>query len=129
MLLAPIAVKVETTQYGAVYAAPDATTAPKGATVTIPVALRNTGGLAWQPAQVYLSYHLIAASGSVYVWDGARTAIVAPVATNGVTTLQAQVRVPTVAGTFEVRWDLVHEGVSWFSGKGVASASTALTVQ
>jgi hypothetical protein len=39
------------------------------------------------------------------------------------------VRVPTVAGTFEIRWDLVHEGVTWFSDKGVAPGSTALTVQ
>lgn len=129
MLLAPIAVKVEAAQYGAAYASPDAVSAPRGGVTTVPVALRNSGGLVWQPGQVYLAYHLIAASGNMHVWDGARTAIPAPVASGGIVTLQAQVRVPEIAGTFEIRWDLVHEGVAWFSGKGVATGSTRLTVQ
>ena len=129
MQLAPITVRVEAAQYGAAYAAPDTASAPRGTVVTIPVALRNSGSLAWQPGQVYLAYHLIAASGNVYVWDGQRTAITAPVAQNGIVTLQAQVRVPEILGTFEIRWDLVHEGVAWFSAKGVATGSTKLTVQ
>ncbi|HEX9436673.1 MAG TPA: hypothetical protein VGA16_05870, partial [Candidatus Limnocylindria bacterium] len=129
MLLAPIAVKVETPVYGAAYVASGTASVPPGATVNLPVAITNLGSLAWQPAQVYLAYHLISASGNVYVWDGARSPLTTIVATDGTATVQAQVRVPTIAGTFTVRWDLVQEGVTWFSDKGVATGSTTLVVQ
>jgi len=39
------------------------------------------------------------------------------------------VRMPPIAGTFTIRWDLVQEGVTWFSGANVPTGNATLTVQ
>ena len=92
------------------------------------VKLTNVGVLVWQPGAVNLAYHLHAASGNVYVWDGMRTALSAPVAAGDSVVVQAAVRVPATAGAFTIRWDLVQEGITWFSGQGSSPGATPLIV-
>jgi len=111
------------------YASPVTVSGVAYGTITVPVAVTNTGTTTWTPGAYNLSYHLYAASGNVYVWDGARTALPAPIARGGLATLNASVRMPPIAGTFTIRWDLVQEGVTWFSGQGVPMGSANLTVQ
>jgi hypothetical protein len=64
----------------------------------------------------------------VYVWDGVRTALTAPVAPGGFMTLNAAVRMPA-SGTYTVRFDLVQEGLTWFSGANVPTGNASLSVQ
>ena len=76
-----------------------------------------------------VSYHLYAASGNVYVWDGLRTAFSAPVTPGQTVTVQAIVKVPAVPAQYRIAFDRVHEGVTWFSGKSVPTGSTTLQAQ
>ena len=123
-------VSVVTPQYGAVYSIPNAQiSGAVGAGVVVPVTIFNIGAQQWVPGAVNLSYHVYDASGSVVVWDGARTVFAAPVAPNQTLTASAQVQVPATAGTYRVAFDLVQEGVAWFSGQGVATGDVSLLAQ
>ena len=116
--------------YGASYAPQvQGVIAAPGATVTVPVMLVNSGSFAWTPGTINVAYHLANAGGATVVWDGARTALAAPVAANALATVQVAVKAPTTPGTYTIRLDLVHEGVAWFSDKGVATGSATLTVR
>ena len=96
---------------------------------TVPVTLVNNGSATWQPGTFNLSYHLYVASGSVYVWDGLRTALPAAVPPGSSITVNAIVRTPTVAGAYTVAFDLVQEGVTWFSTQKVPTGSSTLQAQ
>ncbi|HVR89168.1 MAG TPA: N-acetylmuramoyl-L-alanine amidase [Candidatus Limnocylindria bacterium] len=115
--------------FGAVYTVPAAATGAPGATITLPVRLTNAGSLSWDPAKAFdLAYHLFTPSGAVVVWDGARTALPGPVGPGQSVTVNATVVVPP-AGSYALKFDLVQEGVSWFSGQGVPAESISLTAQ
>ncbi|MEA2662844.1 MAG: hypothetical protein QOH08_2416 [Chloroflexota bacterium] len=116
--------------YGAVYTVPVSAAGPRGGTITVPVTLTNAGSLTWDPAQQFdLAYHLFTPSGAAFVWDGARTLLAGPVAPGMSVTVNATVTLPATAGSFALKFDLVREGVSWFSGQGVPAESITLTVQ
>ncbi|GAC1698871.1 MAG: hypothetical protein NVS9B6_09690 [Candidatus Limnocylindrales bacterium] len=111
-----------------------------GANYTIPVAVTNSGTVAWNSSGanlIDLSYHWHNAAGTV-VWDGTRTGLVGDVAAGASATVNAQVTAPTVPGTYTLTFDLVREGVSWFQffgstplrlGANVANASYAVSYQ
>ena len=125
-----VAERVVVPTFGAVYTVPASALGPRGATITVPVTLTNAGSLTWDPAQKFdLAYHLFTPSGAVFVWDGARTLLAAPVAPGASVTLNATVTLPGTAGSFALKFDLVQEGVSWFSGQGVPAESISLTIQ
>jgi hypothetical protein len=84
----------------------------------MPVTLTNSGGRTWSPPSFVLSYHLVDATGRVVVWDGLRTALPQSVAPGQSVTVQAAFSLPA-AGSYTIRWDLVQEGVAWFSWRGV----------
>jgi hypothetical protein len=98
-------------------------------TVTVPVSITNMGSRVWVPGTVNLGYHLYAESGNVYVWDGARAVLPQPLGIGQTALVNATIRLPERAGTFTIRFDLVEEGVTWFSGQRVPTASVTLTVQ
>ena len=115
---------------GAVYTVPQSTVGPRAATVTVPVTLTNAGSTTWDPAQKFdLAYHIFDPAGKVVVWDGARTLLPAAVAPGATITLNATVALPATPGAFALKFDLVQEGVSWFSGQGVPAESITLTIQ
>ena len=118
-----------TPQLGATYSAIAPVTASSNATIFVPVTVTNTGAMTWNPGTVNLAYHLYTASGAVFVWDGQRTGIPAPLGPGQSVTLQARVLAPTPGGTYTLRFDLVQEGVTWFSGASVPQGTTTLTVQ
>jgi hypothetical protein len=122
-------VTVVVPQLGATYTVPNSATGPLNGTTTVPVMLMNTGSTTWQPGAFNLAYHLYAANGAVFVWDGARTGLAAAVAPGQSVTLNAVVRVPAVSGTYMIRFDMVQEGVAWFSSKGVPMGSVTLQIQ
>jgi hypothetical protein len=78
---------------------------------------------------VNLSYHLVTSSGTVAVWDGARTVLTGAVGPNQTQTLQALVGVPQSAGAYTILFDLVQEGVTWFSDQDVSVGGVTLTAQ
>jgi hypothetical protein len=129
MLLAPIAVAVQVPGYGALYGEPATASGGAGATITVPVQVTNIGVLQWPAGGINLSYHLYTAAGLVVAWDGARTAMTQVVGTGQSVTLNAKVVLPAVPGGYVIKWDLVQEGITWFSGQGVPMDTTILVVQ
>src|SRR5438477_3674561 len=116
--------------YGAVY---DTGKVPTmlaiGATAMITVKVTNTSSFAWQPnGQVRLAYHWIDASGGAAVWDGLRTAFPVAVPINGSLDLPTTVIAPRNPGRYLLRFDVVTEGVTWFSATGVPSGDTMVSV-
>jgi len=125
-----VAERIVVPAIGAVYGVPVSTVGPRGATITVPVTLTNAGSTTWDPAQKFdLAYHVFDASGAVVIWDGARTLLPVAVAPGGSITVNATVTTPAAPGSFALKFDLVQEGVSWFSGQGVPAESISLTVQ
>jgi hypothetical protein len=123
-------VEIAVAAYAATYqpAAPNATGAP-GATITVPVTITNVGDAVWQPGVINPSYHLLTPSGAVFVWDGARTKLAAPLAKGQGAVVLLQVLLPQAAGTYDLQVDLVQEGITWFSGQRIAPARITLSVQ
>ncbi|GAC1698870.1 MAG: hypothetical protein NVS9B6_09680 [Candidatus Limnocylindrales bacterium] len=118
--------------YGASYQPQVAALAVSGAQTAVPITVSNSGNFTWPAGgatPVNLSYHWSDSAGNTVVWDGLRTKLSADVAAGASQSLQATVQVPTVAGTYTLRWDLVQEGVSWFSGQGVRTYDQPVTVQ
>jgi hypothetical protein len=104
--------------YGATYAPGQPPLIAPATQTSVPVTLTNTGSRTWSPPSFTLSYHLVDAAGRVVVWDGLRTALPQNVAPGQSVTVQAAFSLPT-AGSYTIRWDLVQEGVTWFSWRGV----------
>lgn len=129
MMLPSRAITLAVPMYGATYQAPPNFGAAVNTITTVAVTLTNNGSLAWQPGAVNLSYHLYVASGNVYVWDGLRTALPTAVPGGSSVTVNAIVKVPTVPGVYTVGFDLVQEGVAWFSTRNVPTGSSTLQAQ
>ncbi len=129
-------VTVSTPQYGVTWGA-DATPATMnaGVTLAVNVGFTNTGSLAWSssgPNAVHLSYHwrngACPGNGSA-VWDGLRTALPADIASGaGITNLSVQVKAPSAAGAYCLQYDLVKEGVTWFSSQSASVLAENVTV-
>ena len=113
--------------YGATYKASNVNLAP-GADAAVEVTLTNTGSLAWDAnGQFRLAYHLYQGSKQLSFGE-VRTAIPAAVASGGNITVQARVKAPKDPGVYTMKWDLVHENVTWFSWKKVPTGDVTLTV-
>jgi hypothetical protein len=124
-------VTVATPSYGATYtvAAPNTLTAP-GAVAVVGVTVKNTGSMPWTKAsQINLAYHLTNAAGNVVVWDGMRSPLSAEVQPGASLPVAAIVKAPLTPGVYTITFDLVQEGVTWFSGQGVTGGSATLQVQ
>jgi hypothetical protein len=118
--------------YGASYEPGVTTLAMSGDRSTVPITVKNTSNFTWTAAganPVTLSYHWSTPSGATVIWDGLRTKLAADVAPGQTVQLQAALTFPSAPGSYTLRWDLVHEGLSWFSGKGVPTFNQAVAVQ
>ncbi len=127
-----VPVTVSAKAYSATYQPAVTTLALVGARLAVPISVTNTGNFTWPaagPNPIDLGYHWSRPDGSTVVWDGVRTKLPADLAAGGVVTLQAQVSFPTDPGSYVLRWDMVEEGVSWFSGKGVRTFDQTVTVE
>ncbi|MDO8506723.1 MAG: SpoIID/LytB domain-containing protein [Candidatus Limnocylindria bacterium] len=107
--------------YVAVFTAPALPGFIAGGTYNVDVTVRNAGAAAWTFAganPITLSYHWTDAAGSVVIWDGERTRLVADLAPNASVTLRARITAPNKAASYTLTLDMVREGVSWFGGLG-----------
>jgi O-antigen ligase len=88
--------------------------------VGVPLTLHNTGTVAWPAAgnhPVRLSYHWETSDARTF-FEGRRTLLTKEVPAGSMTALVGMVDVPATPGWYRLRWDLVREGVTWFSHRG-----------
>ncbi len=92
--------------------------------VAVPLTIANSGGRAWDPARVHLSYHwlwlvpreLAHRSRTAPYHDGIRTDLgTAPVASGAHVAVEGRVLAPAWPGLYWLQWDMVEEGVTWFA--------------
>jgi phosphoglycerol transferase MdoB-like AlkP superfamily enzyme len=80
------------------------------------VVVRNDGTRGWPgDGSVSLSYHWLTAAGEIADWEGRRTAVPRAVEPGESIRLDALVAAPDASGRFALQWDMVEEGVCWFS--------------
>jgi hypothetical protein len=106
--------------------------AEQGTLIRVPLRVRNDGVLSWtsrgyQP--VHLSYHWLHQRGGYAVFDGARTPLPRDVAPGEEVLIEAYVFVNVAPGQHQLQWDLVREGVTWFSAEGGPVSNTAASVR
>ncbi|MDO8506724.1 MAG: S8 family serine peptidase [Candidatus Limnocylindria bacterium] len=102
-----------------------------GTTVSAKVSLTNTGASTWVanvPGAVKLAYHWIDAKGDVVVWDGARTPLPADVLPGTSITVSANILTPTARGGYTLRFDLVRDGLAWYSQRGVSTGDVPVAI-
>jgi stage II sporulation protein D len=93
-----------------------------GATLSLNTTVVNYGPRtlsASGPNMVSLSYHIRKWSGEVVVWDGARGRLPNDIAPFTQVSVPITVPVPQEVGDYVLEWDLVLEGVAWFSTTGI----------
>jgi hypothetical protein len=100
-----------------------------GATASnVPIKVTNGSNQTWGAgSNIHLAYHWVQ-GGATVVFDGERTWLPAAVSPCGTILLQAKLKAPPAPGSYVVEWDMVQEGVAWFSTKGVATGNKAVTV-
>jgi O-Antigen ligase len=108
-------------------------TASQGETLAIPVSLRNTGTVTWHRAgaqPVFLAYHWerIGGRSTLADFEGWRTELPADLPPGGTLEVVAKARAPAIEGAYRLRWDLVQEGVTWFSDVGNPAAEQPFDV-
>ncbi len=103
-----------------------------GATTQVALNLTNTGSLVWTPGAVFVSYHWLSGAcpgGPAYLWSGIRTSLPSQVGPGGsLSNLATSVQAPALAGTYCLMYDVVREGVAWFSGVGAAALKVQVSV-
>ncbi len=98
---------------------------------TVPVALTNTGNVAWSaagPNPVNLSYHILDSSGRAVVWDGRRTPLGGDLLPGQTRSLSIAFTAPASSGDFVLVIDLVREGIGWFADGGAPAARVPLSI-
>ncbi|HZP95170.1 MAG TPA: SpoIID/LytB domain-containing protein [Candidatus Limnocylindria bacterium] len=103
-----------------------------GAVIDLTVTVMNYGPRAWPAGganPVRLGYHIFGANtGTTYVWDGARGTLPNDVPAFTSATVPIRVTVPAGVGDYIIAWDLVQEGVAWFSQVNVQTKREPFTV-
>ncbi|MDM7998724.1 MAG: hypothetical protein QUS33_01655, partial [Dehalococcoidia bacterium] len=67
---------------------------------------------------VHLAYHWYTSDGYLVQWDGQRSVLLTDLAPGQSTTVTATVSAPGTPGNYILKWDMVQEGVTWFSSAG-----------
>lgn len=105
-----------------------------GESFVVNVVVRNAGSLPWARSgdrSVQLSYHWKRLAGPTTLGDfeGIRTELPADIPPGGAEHLAARVRAPAAEGAYRLQWDLVVEGVTWFSQRDHAMAEEEIWVE
>ena len=99
----------------------ESTTHRAGTDATVHVRVRNAGRATWRSRGgdgLQLAYHWLDPLGNAIVWDGARTALPAPLEPGGEIELPVRVRAPRPPGRYLLRFDLVEEHLFWLAELG-----------
>jgi hypothetical protein len=116
--------------YRASFVAPAAVELPTGGVSVVPITVSNTGRLPWDSRAtppMLVSYHWLPIAGDGFVaFEGERTAFPEPVLPDGTATVDVRVRAPRHPGRYRLEWDLVQEGLLWFSTEPGATRTMSL---
>jgi hypothetical protein len=99
-----------------------------GQRAKVRVEVRNGADLTWLPT-FRLSYHWRLVDGSMVVFDGLRTELPRPLPPGETAMVSVLVQAPDRAGRYEVEFDVVEEGVAWFSTAGSAGPRAEVVVR
>jgi lipoteichoic acid synthase len=89
-----------------------------GGETTVQLAVCNGGTLTWPAGDAFaLSYHWLDRRGAMVEREGRRGAVAAPVGPGETAELTVVVVAPREAGLYRLEWDIVEEGVCWFSDR------------
>lgn len=109
-----------------------ATTTPQqatiGATLQLTTVVSNYGARTWTPGVFALSYHIYDSGGTPVIWDGARGRLPSSVPPLTSVTVPISVALPSGTGGYRIEWDMVQEGVTWFSQLGVQRKQELFTI-
>jgi peptidoglycan hydrolase-like amidase len=99
-----------------------------GATLQLTVVVSNYGPRTWTPDAFALSYHIYDSGGTPVIWDGARGRLPSTVPQYTSVTVPVSVSLPSGTGGYRLEWDMVQEGVAWFSQHGVQRKQELFTI-
>ncbi len=111
------------------------TTMVAGQTQVVPILVRNITYDPWPAGgshPVRLGYHWYTLDGQTvpaYLWDDHRTRLSEDLVSGDRAALQAKLGPPRIPGTYEVRWDMVEEGRTWFAWQGSPTLNVQITVK
>ena len=95
--------------------------------------IRNRGWRPWRSddprGPVLASYHWLDANGAMTVEDGARTPLPRPLVPGETLSMTCHVVAPGTPGRYTLAFDLVEEGVTWFSRAGAPMLRRPTTVR
>lgn len=121
-----------TTGYAATYVVPPSIPALlPGERTSVKVGLTNTGAVAWASGgtnPVHLAAHVVDGTNAISIWDGQRTSFADDIAPGISGTFSVAVDAPLAPGAYRARFDLVREGIAWFSSLGIAPADLGFSV-
>jgi len=97
------------------------------------ITVRNNGFLLWEHEgngyKIHLGTHwLNRDTGEMVIWDGNRGVLLEDVSYNEEIVVNIIVKAPDVPGRYILQYDMVHEGVTWFSEKGVVPLEVNIDV-
>ncbi len=117
-------------QYGATYAGGAPGTLKAGTMISVPITVTNTGCLEWagQSVVFHLSNHWFSGAQEI-THDGLRTVLPHRVCPGETVQMMGSLQAPSAPGTYILKWDMVQEGVAWFSDKGVPTHDVTVTVK
>jgi hypothetical protein len=96
--------------------------------------IRNTGTLAWkrdsdQPTRLAYHWQPVVGKASLDDFEGWRTELPADIDPGTTFDIWGKARAPAKPGSYVLHWDLVREGVSWFSASGNQTADVRVDVR
>lgn len=94
-----------------------------GRQLAVPMTLRNTGTRPWpSDGSIRVAAHWRRPNGELVIWEGQRTRITDAVEPGAAVNVTARLMVPRGLGAWRLEWDMVDEGVCWFSERSPGSA-------
>ena len=104
-----------------------------GTTMHAKLSITNEGWRSWssgtESAPVFVSYHWLNPVGEFAVHDGRRTPLPQPLEPGQSVTITATVDAPDAPGHYVLAFDLVEEGVTWFSRSGAPMLKVPMNVK
>ncbi|MCQ3980339.1 MAG: hypothetical protein DPW09_43560, partial [Anaerolineae bacterium] len=100
------------------------TTVQAGQTLNLSVAVQNVGSLTWTRSGAtpfQLGFQWYNTSGQMVAFPPQldfHSPLPADVPPDGGVLIQARLRTPDAPGVYQLRWDMIHEGVTWFTTQG-----------
>lgn len=118
--------------YNLAFDAPAALQVEAGHTITTTITVQNQGDLTWAsapPTVIYLGGHWYLPGEEDALAYTPRWPLPHAVAPGESLTMQVALQAPLQEGDYHFRWDMLHEGSTWFSYKNGVRTRTLVTVE